>query len=297
MTDPNPLNSSDAFLPDTIDRLAASVVGLAARRHGSSGVLWRDGVVVGSAFALWRSSSVPIVLPDGDQVQGEVRGFDGTTDLAAVTFTSGAMPAVSRGAAVEPRIGTFVFALGRNASGLAHASFGYVGAVAGEWRTWRGGRVDRLIRLDGGLPPSLYGAAVADAKGNVFGIASGALSRHHGIVLPASTVDRVVDQLLAHGRVQHGYLGIAAQPVDAELDGEAVQGLLVSSLVADGPAARGGLLVGDVIVRIDGEAVPSLDAMRPLLKVGSQARVQVARGGRSHELTIDVQQRPGSRCG
>jgi S1-C subfamily serine protease len=190
-----------------------------------------------------------------------------------------------------------VFAVGREASGLTQASFGHVGSVAGEWRTWRGGRVDSLIRLDGGLYPGFAGAAVADASGQVIGIASPALSRHHGVVLPVTTVDRVLDQLLAHGRVQQGYLGIAAQPVRATLDGAAVDGLLVSSIAEDGPAARAGLRVSDVIVRVGGEPAGSLDALRDLLRVGSQVPVLVSRGGTAHEVSVEVAQRPTSRCG
>jgi S1-C subfamily serine protease len=110
-------------------------------------------------------------------------------------------------------------------------------------------------------------------------------------------VDRVLDQLLAHGRVQRGYLGVAAQPVRASLAGTPVDGLLVSSVAADGPAARGGLLVGDVIVKVAGQPVGSLDALREQLQVGAQVRVEVTRGGQGLELTLDVAERPHSRCG
>ena len=292
MSPPNPSPS----LPDSVERLAACVLGVTARRSGS-GVLWRQGVVVTSASVVWRASSVSLVLPDGEQVQGEVRGFDGGTDLAAVTFAGGSVPLVERAVAASPRVGDFVFAVGRAASGLTQASFGHVGSVAGEWRTWRGGRVDRLIRLDGGLYPGFAGAAVADAAGQVIGVASPALSRHHGVVLPVATVDLVLDQLLAHGRVQQGYLGIAAQPVHATLDGAAVDGLLVSSIADDGPAARAGLRVSDVIVRVGGEPAVSLDTLRELLRVGSRVPVLVSRGGAAHEVTVEVAQRPTSRCG
>ena len=277
----NPSMSSQ--LPDSVERLAASVLGLATRRHSSSGLLWR-------------ASSVSVVLPDGEQVQGEVRGVDGGTDLAAVTFASGTVPVAERAADTAPRVGDFVFAVGRKPSGLVQASFGHIGSVAGEWRTWRGGRVERLIQLDGGLYPGLEGAPVADGNGSVLGIASSAFSRHHGVVLPVATVDRVIDQLLAHGRVQQGYIGIAAQPVRATLDGQAVDGLLVSSVADDGPAARAGLQVADVIVKVGGQPVGSLEALRDVLQVGAKVPVIVARGGQAHELSVEVAQRPSSRC-
>jgi hypothetical protein len=115
-----------------------------------------------------------------------------------------------------------------------HASFGHVGAVGGEWRTWRGGRLEQLIRLDGGLPPGLVGAPIADAAGRLLGIASHSFSRHHAVVVPVATIERVLDPLLTHGRLPQGYLGIAVQ-ARARDDGRAgVDGLLVTSLAADG---------------------------------------------------------------
>ena len=177
-----------ADLPSSVARLAASVLGISTRRHRSAGVLWRPGVLVGSATALWRVSSVSLTLPDGEQVHGELRGFDMATDLAAVQFESGTLSPAEQRANPDLRVGDFVFAVGREPSGLTQASFGHIGMVGGEWHTWRGGRVDRLIRLDGGLYPGLAGSPVADADGQVLGIASDAFSRHHGVVLPSATV-------------------------------------------------------------------------------------------------------------
>jgi S1-C subfamily serine protease len=271
-------------------------MGLSTRRHRSAGVLWRPGVLVGSASALWRLASVSLTLPNGEQVEGDLRGFDMATDLAAVQFDSGSLAPAERRPDPDVRVGDFVFAVGREPSGLAQASFGHIGMVGGEWRTWRGGCVDRLVRLDGGLYPGLAGAPVADADGLVLGIASDAFSRHHGVVVPTATVDRVLNQLLTHGRVQQGYLGIAAQPVRAVLDGAPVTGLLVSSLADDGPAARAGLLVGDVIVQVGSLTVGTLDALRDLLQIGAQVQLVVARGGQAQSLSLDVAPRPDGRC-
>jgi S1-C subfamily serine protease len=288
-----------ALLPDAVERLAASVVAIAMRRGGVSGVVWRSGVAVTSASAVWRASRLALVLPDGEQVEGTLRGADAATDIAAIGFDAGAVPAVERALAASPRVGEFVFAVGRESSGLVQASFGHVGAAAGQWRTWRGGRIDRLIRLDGGLYPGLAGAPVADASGEAIGIASAAFSRLHGVVLPVATIDRVLDALLAHGRVRQGYLGIAAQPVRALLDGAGVDGLLVSSVSGDGPAAAAGLMVGDVIVAASGQSVASIEALRDLLvaaAVGTPLRLKLARGGQAVELALDVAERPRSSC-
>ena len=293
------MNSDREPLPlaDAVERVAASVVGLATRRQRSAALVVRPGVAAGSASALWRAGPVAVVLPDGEQVDGTLRGIDPGTDLAVVAFAERGVPSVEREPDVAVRVGDVVFAVGREPSGVLQASFGHIGAVAGPWRTWRGGRIERLIRLDGGLYPGLAGAAVGDASGRVLGVASQAFSRHHGVVLPLATIDRVVEQLLTHGRVQQGYLGIAAQPVRAMRDGVGVDGLLVSSVADDGPAARAGLLVGDVIVTLGGQPVGSLEGLRERLQPGAQVDVDVARGGHAHRVSVQVAERPHSRCG
>ena len=289
-----------SVLPDAVARLSASVVGLALRRGSASGVLWSPGVVVTAASAVWRARQIHVVGAAGEPVLGTLRGVDASTDLAAISFDAaagGGEPA-ARAADAAPRVGDFVMAVGREDSGRVQASFGHVGAAGGEWRTWRGGRVERLIRLDGGLYPGLAGAPVADADGRVIGVASPMLSRHHGVVLPVATIDRVLPALLAHGQVPQGYAGIAAQPVRATLDGVAVQGLLVSSVAGGGPAALCGALVGDVIVSAGGQPVDSIEALRAQLgqaAIGSLLALQVVRGGQRVTLDLPVAQRPERR--
>jgi S1-C subfamily serine protease len=246
---------------------------------------------------LWRHPRVSIAFPNGEQADGEVRGIDGGTDLAVVTFAGVTVAVAERSPAPMPRVGDAVFAVGRDPSGLMHASFGHVGAVGGEWRTWRGGRLEQLIRLDGGLPPGLVGAPIADAAGRLLGIASHSFSRHHAVVVPVATIERVLDPLLTHGRLPQGYLGIAVQ-ARARDDGRDRR-RRPAGHVAGGrrPAARGGLLVGDVIVTLAGQPASSLDALRSHLQVGATVQAVIVRGGQRQELAIDVIQRPSSFCG
>lgn len=293
----NPSETITSFA-DAVELVSPAVVAVVARRARGSGVVWRPGVVVTNAAVVWRASSVSLVLPSGERVPGGLRGADGATDLAVITFQEGAAAPIATPAAAADtlRVGDPATAVGRDAAGLTHASFGHLGAVGGAWRTWRGGRVERLIRLDGGLYPGLAGAPVATAGGAVIGVASAMLSRHHGVVLPAETVDRIVDALLAHGRVPHGYLGIAAQPVRATVDEQPTEGLLVSALADDGPAARAGVRVGDVIVKVAGEPVSEIGMLRDRLVAGAGVALLVSRGGAGLELHADVTERPSRRC-
>jgi len=291
---------SSASLPDAVERVAGSVLGVLTRRRAASALAWQPGTAVTSASAVWRASQVQLVLPGGEAVEARVRGIDAGTDLAALTYVGGAAPAP---APIDPedavRVGEFVFAAGREPEGGVHASFGHVGAVGGEWRSWRGGRIERLIRLDGGLYPGLNGAAVARADGRVIGIASPAFSRHHAVVLPAATISRVIDALLAHGRVPRSHLGIAVQPARAAVADRAVEGLLVISVDARGPAAAGGLLVGDVIVAADARPTTSpatLQATLADVAPGGEVALDVTRAGQALNLRIAVAERPASWC-
>ena len=292
--------SHPSSVADAVERVAPSVLAVRARRVGTSTALcWRPGVLVTAAAAVGPSERVQVVLADGSAVAGTVRGTDAGTDLAVIA-AEGDWPVAERRRDPPARVGDFVFAVGRDASGMVHASFGHVGAVAGAWRSWRGGQLDRYLRLDGGLHPGHMGAPVCDPQGQVLGLASAALARHHGIVVPASTIDRVVDALLAHGRVRRGHLGIAAQPVPlsaamrsaADAEGEA--GLLVSGIGEESAAARAGLLVGDILVSVGGRGVASIEALRDLLggdQIGSRLRVVLLRGGRREELSVEVDEK------
>jgi S1-C subfamily serine protease len=279
-------------LPAAVQRVAADTVGLALRRGAAAGLLWSPGVVVTAGSALWRApETVALLLPGGETATARVRGSDAGTDLAALSFDSPAAPACERAADAQPQVGDFVFAVGREPSGRVQASFGHVGAAGGEWRTWRGGRVERFIRLDGGLYPGLVGAPVADAAGRVLGIASPALSRHHGVVLPLATVERVLVQLLAHGRVHRPQLGVALQPVRCTLEGAATDGLLVSAVADGGAAANAGVLVGDAIVGLAGQPTGSIAQLRDALTaqaLGSTLVLRLARGGRALELPVQA---------
>lgn len=299
-------SSAPPSAADAVERVAASIVGVRARRMGTSaGIAWRPQVVVTAAAAIGHGGRVQVVLPDGEAVAATLRGTDPGTDIAVLAIDA-TLPVPELRRDPVPRVGDFVFAPGRDPSGVLHASFGYIGCVAGAWRSWRGATVDRFIRLDGGLHPGLMGAPVADAQGQVLGMASAVLARHHGVVLPVATVDRVVDELLAHGRVQRGYLGVVTQEVALSASqreaasGTADAALLVSGIGEDSPAARAGLQVGDLLLGAEGKPLARVEQLRDLLgsdRIGAQLRLQVLRGATPLELAVPVgEQRTGWRC-
>ncbi len=280
-------------LADTVERLGASVLAVPGRGRGAlaSAVVWRPGVAVTAAHVFRRAPSTIELIGDGGRgVAATAAGLDPATDLAVFRLADQALPAVPVGDATAVRAGHLALLVGRSVQGDPSASFGVVNRSGGEWRSWLGGRLDRLIRLDGGVHPGLSGGPVADAAGRVYGIASAALSRHYGIVVPASTIDSVVDALLAGGRVARGFLGIAAQSVTAGSGDAATPGLLITGLTPDGPAAKAGVMLGDILLRVAGHAAGSLHELRHALadRVGQAVAVALLRGGVPTELQVVV---------
>ncbi len=298
----NPLQAHSELLAAIVEQVGASTLAVLGRHHSiASAVVWRPGLVVTAAHVFRRTpAAVSLVASGGETLAAALVGIDSSTDIAlfriADEAAAGAPAAIAAGDASAVKAGHFAIAVGRSGEGDAIASAGLVNRAAGPWQTWLGGHVDRLIRLDGGVYDGLSGAAVADAGGAVIGIATAALSRSYGIVVPASTVDRVVDALLAHGHVARPWLGIGAQPVPLPA-AAGRSGLLVTSLASAGPAERAGMLVGDIVVSAGDGSTGNLHELRQALAahVGKPAKLSLLRGGVATELTVQVGEWPGAR--
>src|SRR5262245_47097287 len=195
-----PLAAFSDSLAAIVDAVGASVLAVPGRhrRTLASAVAWKPGVVVTAAHVFRRRpSSGTLVAADGKPVEATLAGIDASTDLAVFRVPDDAAPAITPGDPSTLKAGHLAIAIGRSASGDLTTSIGAINGASGPWETWLGGQLERLIRLDGTLPEGLSGSAVADAHGAVMGIATAALSRSHGIVIPAGTVTSVVESLLA----------------------------------------------------------------------------------------------------
>jgi serine protease Do len=293
----DPLRTHSDRIARLVDDLGAATVAVLGRRGAiASGCVWRPGLVVTAAHVFRRTpAALTLVDAAGRSLAATLVGIDSSTDLALFRLADeAAVPALALGGAAPVRAGHLAIAVGRSEDGDTLASSGLVNRVGGPWQTWLGGAVDRLIRLDGGVYEGLSGGPVADAAGAVIGIATAALSRSYGIVVPTATVARVVDALLAHGRIVRPWLGIGAQTVPLPENagaGEAGEksGLLVTSLAAGGPAERAGLLIGDIIVRAAEGAAANLRELRQALAA------HVGKTGAPLALQASVGEWPGER--
>jgi S1-C subfamily serine protease len=297
---------SDA-LAATVEIAGSSTVRVEARRRlPASGIVWSsDGVIVTAHHVIERDENISIGLPDasGSQsVPGTLVGRDPTTDLAVLRVASSNVQASSLAPPTwaEPeslKVGHLVLALGRPGQ-TAQATLGIVSALGERWRTPAGGQVEAYLQTDLVMYPGFSGGPLVDASGRVLGLNSSALLRGISIAVPAPTLRQVVETLLAHGHVRRGYLGVGAQAVrlPEALKGHVGQetGLLLISVEADGPAGRGGLLLGDTIVALEDQPVRHMDDLLALLssdRVGTTVPVRIVRGGQVQEVTITIGER------
>jgi len=282
-------------IAETIEAVQDSIVTVhGGGRSTSSGVVWRPGVIVTVRHGLRRSDSLQVAHQD-EPFPATLAGADAGTDLAVLRVDEGAgKPAITLNK--QPmRVGEVVLAIGRSSQGDISASAGIVARLGNGWRTWRGGQMDKLIRPDVQLYVGQSGSALVNEGRQVLGINSSALARNAVITVPAATIDRVVDAILEGGHVPRPFLGAAMQavPVPEAQRSHFAEGideaLLVLHVEAHAPAATAGILVGDLMLSVDGHPVHNVhDVQHRIagLKVGDPVPVVVIRGGVSINLTV-----------
>ncbi len=295
----NPLVAFSDQAARLVGRAAAGIVAVhGGGRRSTSGIHWRPGIIVTAEEVLERDENIKVTLAGGRVVEAALAGRDPTTDVAVLRFQPDGFAVAQTADAASLRAGHVVLAVG-NHQGAPVASLGIVAVAGGTWHSQRGGAIDSLIRLDMALSPAAEGGALVDTQGRVVGMAVLG-PRRRVLAIPTLTIDRVVDQLLAKGHVFRGYLGAGLQPVrlgrppaDAQASGSG-RGILVVSLDPDGPAARSGLLVGDIVTAWNAQPVDRVrEVMRALGpdSVGQGIDLGLVRGGAAMTLRIVVGER------
>jgi S1-C subfamily serine protease len=271
-------------------------------RFNSSGVHWSPGVVVTAEHTLRHDDDIVVTTGAGDRLPAELAGRDGGTDLAVLRVKDLGAPTIAKIEDDALRVGQLVVAVGRNKDST-NAAPGIISSLGGPSETWRGGKLDRVIRLDLTLHPVAAGGAVVDASGNIIGIATPVLSRVAVFAVPNATVERVTRALLERGRLPQGYLGVGLQPIELpkhlgeSLGLNVANGLMTLSVDETAPAGKAGLLIGDVLIELNGHFLDRPEGLRPLLaeSVGKMASVRILRAGKPITLEIAVAERPGRK--
>ncbi len=291
MGNPNALSEA---LASIVEKNNASVVRVEARRRvPSSGVVWSaDGLVITAQHTIEREEEIEVGFADGRKVEAKLVGRDPGSDLAVLRVAASdlAVPAWSQ--AETLKVGHLALALGRPGRSV-RATMGIVSALGGEWRTPAGAQLERYLQADVSLPPGFSGGLLADSSGNALGMNTSGLWRGHSLAITTATLRRVVEKLVAHGRIRRAFVGLGSLPVRLPAKAAQASGqdaaLLVIAVQPDGPADQGGVLLGDALLGVDGRALAQVEDLLEALteeRIGAELRFRVLRAGELREVGI-----------
>ncbi len=292
----NALESLSDALARAVEAAGSHIVRVEGRRRlPTSGVVFAaDGIIVTAHHVLEQDENIGIGLADGRTLTATVIGRDPTTDVALLRAPVSGLPIATWVSADTLHVGHLALAMGRPGQSVM-ATLGIVSALKKDWRTPAGGQLDYYLQTDALMYPGFSGGPLVSADGKFLGINTSAMLRGVTLTVPAGTLRRVADALLAHGRVRRGYLGVTAQMVrlPAALAEQAGQqtGLLLGAVEPNSPAELGGLFMGDTIIALDGEPVRELDDLLALLsgeRVRQAVPVRIVRGGQISEARVVI---------
>ncbi|MBP7589983.1 MAG: trypsin-like peptidase domain-containing protein [Chloroflexi bacterium] len=286
-------------LANTVAAAGASVVRVEGRRRiPATGIVWSaDGLIVTAHHVVAQDENIQVGLPDGSVVAATLVGRDPSTDTAVLRVDAADLTPLTESNKQELGVGNLVLALGRPGK-TVQATLGIVSALGDGWRTRMGGQIDRYLQTDVVMYPGFSGGPLVDAHGRLAGMNTSALMGGVSLAIPTVTLARVIDALVADGRMKRGYLGVSTQRVKlpTELREQLGQktGLLIVSAEPNSPASAAGLTLGDTIVTLDGEKVRDHDDLLALLsgdRVGTAVPVGVVRGGQVQPMQVTIGER------
>ena len=288
-----------------VDQAGAAVVSLEIKsKRGSGGagsgfLVTPDGYVMTNSHVASGSKEIRVRTSTGETVPGRVVGDDPATDLALVRVDQAALDTTAYlpvDGALSPRVGQLAVAIGNPLGFESTVSTGVVSALGRSLRGKANRLIDGVIQHTAPLNPGNSGGPLLDSRGRVLGVNTAIIARSQGLgfAIAVETAAWVLGQLLAHGRVRRAWLGIGAarRPLDRRLayvHGTGASAVEVQSVEPRSPAARAGLVDGDLIVALDGIAITDVDILHRALRdreAGKAYRLGVIRRGARLELDI-----------
>jgi S1-C subfamily serine protease len=295
-------NAISTALADATEKAAAFAVAVHAEPRGSSsGVIWRPGLVVTAEHALRRDEEIHVTLPDDKVVPAKLLGRDPATDMAVLKVDEAAAVPPTFGDTNELRPGQLTLVVGRTRASGPVANFGVVSLVAKERRLWGGSSLSPYVRLDVAMQRISVGGAVVNASGQIAGIATPKFASAGALATPVSTVHHVIDVLLSKGHIPRGYLGVGLQSIRLpESLRESLQrrekgAVIVLDVQPGAPADAAGVVIGDILIAIDGKPVMRLEDVHAHLHeqhIGKTVAADFLRGGERRSVNIEIKERP-----
>ena len=268
-----------------------------ARGSGSGFVFTPDGLILTNSHVAGGASRIDVTLSDGQHFDAQLIGDDPHTDLAVIRISGPKLATAALGNSRRVRVGQLVVAIGNPYGFECTVTAGVVSALGRSLRAQTGRLIDDVIQTDAALNPGNSGGPLVNSNGEVIGVNTAIIMPAQGICFATAidTAKVVVAQLLRHGRVRRGHIGVAGQnaPLARRIvryfDLPVESGVRVMSIEAGSPARDAGLEEGDVIIAWDENPVPSIDALHRLLTeqyVGTSAQVTLLRRAQKLIRTI-----------
>jgi len=291
---------SDA-LAEATEKAGAHAVAIHTDARGSSsGVIWRPGVIVTAEHALRRDEEIQVTLADERVVAAKLIGRDPSTDVAVLACEE-ARKAATLGNSESLKPGNIALVVGRTRASGPVAALAFISLVVKERRMWGGTSLAPYVRLDVALQRTGVGGAVVSAGGQIVGLATPKFSPGGALALPVVVVNRVVDALLEKGRISRGYLGVGLQPIRLPenlrqaLNRKEKTAAIVLEVHPEGPAHKAGVIIGDILIGLNGAAVQRLEDVQAHLhgeEIGKTVKAEFLRGGERREAEIVIAERP-----
>ena len=268
---------------------------------GSGVIVSPEGILLTNNHVVEDAGEIDVRLSDGREVRAQVVGTDPETDLAVLRIQLDKLPVITLGRTQDLRIGDGLLAIGNPFNVGQTVTSGIVSALG---RNGLGlSTFESFIQTDAAINPGNSGGALVDLNGHLVGINTAIYSRSGGsngigFAIPADVAQRVMESLIKDGVVRRGWIGVEPRELTPEI-AESLQlttrsGVLITGVLQDGPASKGGLRPGDVVVAVAGTSVASVAQLLntvAALPPGQPAQVQVQRGKQSMTLALDVVQR------
>lgn len=278
------------------------------RGTGSGFIINTDGQILTNAHVVEGADRVSVILKDGRTLEGKVLGSDPVTDVAVVKITADKLPRVELGDSDSLKPGEWAIAIG-NPLGLDNTVTTGIISATGRSSSQVGVPDKRVqfIQTDAAINPGNSGGPLLNASGQVIGMNTAIIQGAQGLgfSIPINTAQRIANQLISKGKAEHPFLGIQMITLTPELkdninnnpnSGLTItedSGILIAKVMPNSPAAQSGLRAGDIIRKINGEAVRNAEDVQGFVEnsqVGSQLQMEVRRDRRDIQVTV----RPGA---
>lgn len=294
----NLLRTLSNQMADAVERVKPSLVLVNGRqRQPASGVVYEENLILTANHVLEREENLTIQTHDQRTLAAKIVGRDATTDLAVLRVENLGLGAATV-TETPVRVGQLVLAVGRTSDEGPMASSGIISTIGGPLQTQSGTLLERYIRTDAIPYPGFSGGPLIDTDGVVLGILTTGLANGLALAIPLDIAKMIAASLTQHGTIKRGYLGISSQlvhlPVAQRAGRTQEHGLLLLKVDEGSPAESGGLLVGDILVTLDGQEINDAEDLQLLLardRVGKTVPIVVIRGGALQTIQVTIGQR------